>query len=120
MEDAAGAFTVLLQDPVGWIRERVLFSDNDDGLSYSNYYSEMLVKKQHPDWANETQIGLEAERQYNAGAKAFFLGTLKAAQTLRPKGKFGFYEYPMAASKELDWLWSAVGVLSGSDYGRCT
>ena len=95
---------------------RALFSENDDGLSYSNYYSTLLVKKAHPDWTNATQISLEAERQYNAGSQLFFTETLKVAKKLRPKGRFGFYEYPMAPSPELLWLWQAVDVLAGSAY----
>ena len=62
--------------------------------------------------------GAEAEKQFNAGAKLFFTETLRAAKAARPNGKFGFYEYPMGASKELLWLWQEVGVLCGSDYGR--
>ena len=43
---------------------------------------------------------------------------MKVAQQLRPKGKFGFYEYPMAPLPELLWLWQSVGVLAGSAYVR--
>jgi len=70
------------------------------------------------DWTNATQISEEAEKQFNAGAQLFFTETLKVAKALRPKGKWGFYEYPMAPSPELTWLWSEVGVMAGSDYGR--
>ena len=101
-----------------WESWRALYSENDDGLSYSNYYSTLLVKKAHPDWTNTTQINAEAERQYNAGSKLFFTETMKVAQKLRPKGKFGFYEYPMAPLPELLWLWQSVGVLAGSAYVR--
>ena len=40
---------------------------------------------------------------------------MKVAQRqLRPQGKFGFYEYPMAPSPpELLWLWQAIDVLVG-------
>ena len=93
---------------------RALYSENDDGLSYHNYYSTLLVRQQHPDWTNATKIAEEAERQYNAGSQLFFTETLRTAKKLRPKGKFGFYEYPMAASPELTWLWSEVGVMAGS------
>jgi hypothetical protein len=72
------------------------------------------VRQQHPDWTNATKIAEEAERQYNAGSQLFFTETLRTAKILRPKGKFGFYEYPMAASPELTWLWSEVGVMAGS------
>ena len=29
-----------------------------------------------------------------------------------------FYEYPMAPSAELTWLWQEVGVMAGSQYLR--
>lgn len=99
-----------------WEDWRALYAENDDGLSFTNYYSTLLVRKAHPDWTNATQIEAEAERQYNAGAQLFFLETLKTAKQLRPQGKFGFYEYPMEPSPELVWLWQEVGVLCGSDY----
>ena len=65
-------------------------------------------RAEHPDWTNETQITAEAERQYNEGAKLFFTETLRTAKKLRPKGKFGFYEYPMDPSPDLLWLWQEV------------
>ena len=101
-----------------WEAWRASFGENDDGLSYSNYYSTLLVKQQHPDWTNETRISDEAERQYNAGAKLFFTETLRVAKKLRPNGKFGFYEYPMAPLVELSWLWQEVGVMASSQYMR--
>ena len=102
-------------DMEGW---RALYNENYDSLSYSNAYSALLVQKAHPDWTNATQIEAEAESQYNAGSQLFFSETLKTAQHLRPKGKFGFYEYPMEPASSLLWLWQAVGVLTGTDYGR--
>ena len=101
-----------------WEAWRASFDENDDGLSYSNYYSTLLVKQQHPDWTNETRISDEAKRQYNAGAKLFFTETLRMAKLLRPNGKFGFYEYPMAPLVELTWLWQEVGVMASSQYMR--
>eukprot|EP01050_Picozoa_sp_SAG11_P027248 SAG11_NODE_6826_length_1239_cov_1.293860_1_plen_293_part_10 len=102
-----------------WEEWRALYSENDDSLSYHNYYSTLLVRQQHPDWINETKISEEAERQYNAGSQLFFTETLRTAKKLRPKGKFGFYEYPMSASTELTWLWSEVGVMAGSQCANC-
>jgi len=101
-----------------WEAWRAMFGENDDGLSSAVYYSELLVQRQHPDWTNTSQIAQEAERQYNAGAKLFFTETLRTAKKLRPKGKFGFYEYPMAPLPELTWLWQEVGVMAGSQYLR--
>ena len=101
-----------------WEDWRALYSENDDGLSYNNHYSVLLVKRQHPTWTNETRIALEAKRQYDAAARLFFTETLRTAKRLRPRAKFGFYEYPMAAAVELLWLWREVGVLAASDYGR--
>ena len=48
----------------------------------------------------------------------FFTETLRTAKRLRPHGKFGFYEYPMAPAVELTWLWQEVGVMAGSQYMR--
>lgn len=47
-----------------WEEWRALYSENYDSLSYHNFYSTLLVRKQHPDWTNETQIEEEAEKQY--------------------------------------------------------
>ena len=55
-----------------WEEWRALYSENDDSLSYHNYYSMLLVRKQHPDWTNETQIEEEAEKQYVSIRKALF------------------------------------------------
>ena len=66
---------------------RALYAENDDGLSYSSQYSIELVRRQHPSWTDQTQIELEAARQYNAGAKLFFTETLRTAKRLRPNGK---------------------------------
>ena len=108
---------------------RVMYGCNDYGLSYSNHYSDLLVQRQNPGW-NATRISQEAERQYNAGARLFFTETLRTAKKLRPKGKFGFYEYPLGChatpgaypndgvSPDLLWLWQEVGVMAGSDYMR--
>jgi hyaluronoglucosaminidase len=103
-----------------WEDWRVLYKDNYDSLSYTNYYSTLLVKERHPDWTNSTRISKEAERQFNQGAKLFFTETLRTAKKLRPKGKFGFYEYPMVPSAELTWLWQEVGVMAGSEYMKST
>jgi hypothetical protein len=78
---------------------RALYSENDDGLSYSNHYSVQLVMKAHPDWTNTTQIAAQAELEYNQGSQLFFTETLNVAKRLRPKGKFGFYECVTNASQ---------------------
>ena len=103
-----------------WEEWRVLYAQNDDGLSFSRQYSIELVQRQHPTWTNASRIALEAQRQYDAGARLFFSETLRVAKELRPRGRFGFYEYPMTSPRapepELLWLWQQLDVLAPSDY----
>lgn len=68
-----------------WENWRVLYSENDDGLTFNRAYSELLVRKAHPEY-NESQVAAAGELAFNAGAKAFFLATLQTAQRLRPLG----------------------------------
>ena len=103
-----------------WEEWRVLDAQNDDWLSFSRQYSIELVQRQHPTWTNASRIALEAQQQYDAGARLFFSETLRVAKQLRPRGRFGFYEYPMTSPRapepELMWLWQQLDVLAPSDY----
>eukprot|EP00045_Choanoeca_perplexa_P005024 m.42537 g.42537 ORF g.42537 m.42537 type:complete len:391 (-) comp12888_c0_seq6:18-1190(-) len=108
---------------------RPLFALNWDSLSVYQRASINYTKAHHPDWTNETQILLQAKQDFNTAAKAFFLGTLEAARSVRPNGLWGYYQYPycgytqnaanitvcnsgsMAQNDELSWLWEAVDVI---------
>lgn len=104
---------------------RPLFKHNFDALDIYQKASEELVKKQHPDWTNSTQIKEEAEKQFNAAGRSFFESTLNKVGELRPNGKWGYYGFPRCygqhgnfcapGSQEdndvLDWLWSASSAL---------
>lgn len=66
----------------------------------------------------------QAEADFNAGAEAFFAGTLKTAQRLRPNGLWGYYQLPycygyangscgaaqVANDDQVQWLWDAADV----------
>lgn len=103
---------------------RPLYSLNWDSLSGYQRASEALVKQQHPTWTNATQIKAEAETQFNTAAQTWFLQSLAAARSVRPKGIWGYYQFPycgvpgpdgvscppqtIAWNDELQWLWNSV------------
>ncbi|ESO84657.1 hypothetical protein LOTGIDRAFT_95501, partial [Lottia gigantea] len=87
---------------------RPLFGDNYDSLRIYQELSIELVKKQHPDWTNTTQIKLEAIKQFDDSARNFWYSSLKMARTLRPGGYWGYYGFPRARKQgndQLGWLW---------------
>jgi len=93
------------------------------------------TKLQHPSWTNETQILAQATADFDAGARAFFEGTLQLVKKLRPKGRFGYYQFPYCAyngtgcspqmlawNDQTQWLWDASDVLYPEIYqpnGTC-
>eukprot|EP01084_Bolivina_argentea_P317261 550058_1 len=64
-------------------------------IGYQNISIE-LVKQQHPDWKNETQIISEAKSQFESAATIFFVETLKLCKSIRPNAKWGYYGLPMS------------------------
>lgn len=114
---------------IDWEAWRVTYELNYDALSPYRTASQQLVRRQHPDWTNETQIGIQAKKDFDCAARAFFEQTLATCKALRPQARWGYYEYPLcaadiegmhcnnaAANDGLDWLWKATDVLSPSIY----
>eukprot|EP00051_Salpingoeca_urceolata_P012385 m.153468 g.153468 ORF g.153468 m.153468 type:complete len:892 (-) comp17473_c0_seq3:174-2849(-) len=106
---------------IDWEAWRPLFFENWDSLSLYQVYSERLVSAEHPSW-NNTHVRAQAQSEFNAGAKAIFLETLALCKKLRPKARWGYYQYPYGMGQtyhdELLWLWEAVDVLAPSYYIR--
>jgi hyaluronoglucosaminidase len=101
-----------------WEDWRPLYDTNYDSLSSYQEYSQRLVRAEQPT-LNASQVVAEAERQFNEGAREIFLLTLRTAQSLRPKGQWGFYQYPyFSHDRALMWLWAEVDVLLPSLYSR--
>ena len=48
-----------------------------------------LVRQEHPSW-NDSQLSVEAARQYDAAVQQFIEATLTKLKQLRPKARFGF------------------------------
>ena len=111
---------------------RPLFKHNFDALDMYKMASEELVRKEHPDWTNKSQIEDEAEKEWNAAAKLFFESTLETAKGLRPKAQWGYYGFPRCYGKvgnfctngsqadndRLQWLWDASTALYPRIYLR--
>ena len=111
---------------------RPLFKHNFDWLKIYQEASEELVKKEHPSWTNPTLIKQEAEEEFNAAAKTFFLSTIQLAQEMRPHAYWGYYGLPRCYGKpgnycssesqsdndQLQWLWNVTGAVYPRIYLR--
>lgn len=111
---------------------RPLFKHNFDWLNIYQKASEELVRKEHPNWTNSTQIKEEAEKEFDAAAERFFLSTIQRAQQLRPHAYWGYYGFPrcygqpgnycspdsQADNDRLQWLWNASTALYPRIYLR--
>eukprot|EP00038_Savillea_parva_P009838 m.186169 g.186169 ORF g.186169 m.186169 type:complete len:710 (-) comp16687_c0_seq1:65-2194(-) len=53
-----------------------------------------LVRSQHPDWTNATQIEEEAKTQFEAAGLQLLIATAQAVRALRPHIKIGLYSFP--------------------------
>lgn len=115
---------VLVVDYEAW---RPLFSECYDTKSVYQEYSRRLVRADPTfgDRANATAVEAEAERRFDAGAKAFFTATVEAIRTVRPKARIGFYSQGIngpnstggrESNSALIWLWELVDVLCPSIY----
>jgi hyaluronoglucosaminidase len=91
---------------------------------YNEYWiyinrSEALVKQRHPDWS-EARITAQAEQEFNAAARTFWTESLRLCKKMRPKGVWGWYNYPVdawaATFTELRWLYDEVTALFPSIY----
>lgn len=82
------------------------------------------TKQQHPSWTNETQILAQAKLDFNTAAQQYFVGTIRTLKRLRPKARWGYYQFPYCAyngtgcapqmaadNDEVQWLWNEVDVL---------
>jgi hyaluronoglucosaminidase len=91
---------------------------------YNEYWiyinrSETLVKQTHPDWP-AARVAAQAEEEFNAAAKTFWTESLRLCKRLRPKGLWGWYNYPVdawgATFTDLQWLYDEVTALFPSIY----
>ena len=138
-----GAWDFESWDPV-WERNGPPHMYPTDGLCngcgvYQNA-SRALVRKRHPTW-NESQVEVAAKIEWEVAARAYFEQTLLLSRKLRPRAKFGFYNFPSGSDKiasgscggtwhgcnavtpiersyddRVDWLWAASGALFPSNY----
>ncbi|XP_014217210.1 hyaluronidase A-like [Copidosoma floridanum] len=53
-----------------------------------------LEQRKHGDWHDKDMVNEEAERSYERAAREFLRRTLEFAQTIRPRAKWGYYDYP--------------------------
>lgn len=91
--------------------------------TYNEYWifinrSEALVQSQHPDWGPE-QVAVEAEKQFDVAAQAFWTESINLAKKLRPNGVWGWYNFPGDCQEfdtELEWLYDSVTALFPSIY----
>ena len=89
-----------------------------------------LVRTQRPG-ATPAQVEVAAKAAWDAGVQRLYLQTLALAQELRPKARWGWYDYPacswgkgpdmcsgagLALNAELDWLWRSVDHFAPSIY----
>ena len=111
----------------------------DGGGRYQNASRE-LVRSRHPTWTAE-QIEAAAKAEWETAARSYFEQTLLLCRKLRPKARFGFYNWPQGSLKilggscggtpegcngftaeeralddRLGWLWAASGALFPSNY----
>eukprot|EP00730_Choanoeca_flexa_P000125 TRINITY_DN10056_c0_g1_i1.p1 TRINITY_DN10056_c0_g1~~TRINITY_DN10056_c0_g1_i1.p1 ORF type:complete len:408 (+),score=42.00 TRINITY_DN10056_c0_g1_i1:164-1387(+) len=108
---------------------RPLYAWNYDSLSIYQRASINFTHAHHPNWTNQSQILEQAKADFNLAARDFFLGTLEAARSVRPKGLWGYYQFPycsyvqnddnitvcnngsMASNDKVQWLWDSVDIL---------
>ena len=115
---------------IDWEAWRPLYAQNDDGLSAYREYSRRLVLADPAfppgSKANASALAAEAQRRFDAGARAFFSATVRAIRAMRPAARIGFYSQGInspasagpAHNVALGWLWELVDVLCPSIYPR--
>ena len=95
------------------------------GRSKTRYQnvSRALVRARHPTWS-EAQIEATAASEWNAAARALWGGTLRLSRQMRPRARWGFYNFPTGAvdagqerwNTALGWLWKDSTALFPSLY----
>ena len=98
-----------------------------DGNKYNEYWifvnrSEELVRRQNPG-LSPPQVTARAEADFNAAARSFWTQSMRLCRKLRPRGVWGWYNFPVspsplveAATPGLDWLYDEVSGLFPSIY----
>ncbi|XP_078517392.1 hyaluronidase-1 isoform X2 [Lissotriton helveticus] len=117
---------------VDWEAWRPLWVRNWDKMKIYVDQSIQLVSKRHPDWPH-VRVVEEAQKEFEAAARAFMKETLALGQKLRPEGLWGFFGFPSCYNFEyknstfnytgecpeidrkrndqLSWLWNQSQVL---------
>lgn len=72
---------------------RPVFSGQWNDPCYANL-SIALVRQQHPDWTNESQIYAQAELDFETAGMSWFVESLTVGKALVPGAAWGFYGYP--------------------------
>lgn len=85
-------------------------ADTDDS-DYKDDWLEHVVKPQHPQWRTMTQTALEelCRSTYNAAAKEFMVETLRVCHEMRPRAKWGLFDYPNTMNKVGEIPWGDIG-----------
>lgn len=80
-----------------------------DHFLFTGYQNKSMdiVRAEHPDWTNESQIAAQAAMEFNAAAQAFFNATILKMRQIRPKARLGFYGTP---SKAYGTWWNATAI----------
>ena len=68
----------------------------DNMAVYAEESVKLVLSKQPA--LNATQAKAVAAAEFNAAAKALLLGTLRRGKSLRPRGRWGYYNYPRCMS----------------------
>lgn len=77
-----------------------------------------LVARQHPEWPLERQQA-EAKRQWESAALRLLVETVQAARSVRPKARWGYYNYPGSCDQPWDaHMPSKIGELCNDNYHR--
>ncbi|KAL6736388.1 hypothetical protein Aduo_006748 [Ancylostoma duodenale] len=113
---------------------RPLYSMNWGEKEVYKKQSKLLIESQCPHFTPK-DVEYWAEIHYNKAAKRFFVETIKLARRLRPKAKWGYYDYPFCNYKlqnpegdyecstkarsfndQMFFIWNVTGALFPSIY----
>ncbi|XP_007527341.2 hyaluronidase-1 isoform X1 [Erinaceus europaeus] len=120
---------------IDWEAWRPRWAFNWDSKDIYRQRSRALVRSRHPDWS-ATRVEAVAQEEFQEAAQAWMAGTLRLAQALRPRGLWGFYEFPdcynydflhpnytgrclqtvQTQNNQLGWLWNQSSALYPSIY----
>ncbi|KIH64304.1 hyaluronoglucosaminidase [Ancylostoma duodenale] len=113
---------------------RPLYSMNWGEKEVYKKQSKLLIESQYPHFTPK-DVEYWAEIHHNKAAKRFFVETIKLARRLRPKAKWGYYDYPFCNYKlqnpegdyecstkarsfndQMFFIWNVTGALFPSIY----